>query len=183
MLSLAPLNGIIENKGSTMSKNKPNNPNNLNYNAIIKYDGNGQGFARDRKSVGLSQQEMADLLCMNDVSTIKNIENGEYDVEDRTYTLFALITGHHPLYVLNGKTAGGDLTITPPDGETIRQTRRSVNGMTQRTMASLLGLSGHNIISKYEKNIREPSIANWTLFLLIIGKHPHYEINLKQEGV
>lgn len=151
----------------------------VHHHVVIKYDGDYKSFAHARREIGLTKLELATLLHIKNADVIENIESGIYGVEDRTYSLFALVTNTHPRYVLNGKTAGGELGIYPPNGDKIREIRRSKNNMTQRKMARLLGLSGHNSISKYENHAREPSIANWTLFLLIIGEHSHYEINLK----
>lgn len=150
--------------------------------AVIKHDGNGRLFAQARISAGFTQDKLANLLGIEEVSTIRNIESGIYDIEDRTYTLFALLTDTHPLYTLISKNTGGALGLVAPNGDEIRRIRKTKGGLTQRGMASVMGLSGHAMISKYESDSRSPSPSNWALFLLVIGEHPHYEIKPKNIG-
>ena len=150
--------------------------------AVIKHDGNGRLFAQARISAGFTQEKLASLLSIKEVATIRNIESGIYDIEDRTYTLFALLTNTHPLYTLFSKNTGGGLSLTAPSGYEIRRIRKTKSGLTQRGMASVMGLSGHAMISKYESDSRSPSPSNWSLFLLVIGEHPHYEIKPKNIG-
>lgn len=143
---------------------------------VIPFDGNLIKFIEARKNKGLSQKELADALGYVDRSTINQFELGSKGLDNRGYSLFCLITGIHPNYVLLQDKEIGSLLISAPDGESIREMRINANRMTQAKMAKLLGLSSKTLVSNYENNRKTPSIQNWTLFLLITSQHPHYSI-------
>lgn len=145
---------------------------------IEAFDGDIEQFVRHRKSCGLSQKDVATALGFYDASVISHFEAGDFGLDSRGHTLFLLITGKHPRYQLQEKIGfeGFELLTPAPSGRDIRRTRINANGMNQMKMAKLLELNGKTIISKYENGKKTPSIANWTVFLLLSSQHPYYEI-------
>lgn len=146
---------------------------------IVPFDGDVESFIERRKTKGFSQKEMAAALGFFDAAVIGHFETGAFGLDNRCYTLFLLITDGHPRYKLELKDGdnAGKLLINPPsDGKQIRATRINAHGMTQIKMAKLLGLNGKTIISKYENDRKSPSLANWTVFLLLSSQHPFYKI-------
>lgn len=150
---------------------------NIHHNVIIGFNGDIESFVAQRKSKGLSQSQIADVLGYANTSIIGHFEAGVKGLDSRGYTLFCLITDIHPEYVLLQDDIEHDLLlVTAPDGEDIRQTRLNASRMTQPKMAKLLGLSSKTLVSNYENNRKNPSVQNWTIFLLITDQHPHYSI-------
>ena len=151
---------------------------NIHHNVIVNFDGDVENFIAQRKSRGLSQSQVAQVLGYSNTSIIGHFEAGVKGLDSRGYTLFCLVTDTHPEYVLLQDNADHDLLlVTAPDGEDIRQTRLNANRMTQPKMAKLLGLSSKTLVSNYENNRKNPSIQNWTIFLLITDQHPHYSLH------
>lgn len=73
-----------------------------------------------------------------------------------------------------------DAIIEPPTSEQIAQLRKHT-GLSGDATANLLGLSGRQIISDYEKGIKNgkhfsPTKQTYTLWLLLTGQHPTLEI-------
>lgn len=140
-------------------------------------------FEAMRKGYG-SQAEIAKLLGLTDAAIISKFENGKSDIDKRTYTMFLLITNNHPRYEMRLKEEPEidteTIVIAPPSGQGITIMRKFA-GLTQGKMAYLLSLMNKEnpnrpLISKYETDRQSPSPQTWTLFLLIIGQHPNYEI-------
>ena len=124
-----------------------------------------------------------ELMAFNYPDSVDNIESGEAKLDDRTYSLFLLINDVHPLYKLKPKTynvhpeQARPLCIQPPnDGREIKKYRFHADQMNKNEMSLLLGLSGKKSIYQYESNRKKPSTQCWTLFLLIIGQHQHFEL-------
>ncbi len=140
-------------------------------------------FNAMRKQYG-SQAEIAELLGLTDAAIISKFENGKSDIDKRTYTMFLLITNNHPRYEMRLKEEpendSDKVIILPPNGQGI-QLMRKYAGLRQGKMAFLLSLMSKDkpnrtLISKYETDYQSPSSQTWTLFLLITGLHPTYEI-------
>jgi DNA-binding XRE family transcriptional regulator len=146
-------------------------------NVIVSFDNDIDKFIDMRKSKGMSQTSVADVIGYSSQTVISSLECGIKGLSDRAYTLFLLITDFHPTYVMTQKHSQyNELLIPAPEGKGIRKTRLSVDQMKQQEMAWLLGLGSKTLISNYENNRRKPSIQNWTMFLLIINQHPHYSL-------
>lgn len=147
---------------------------------VIPFDGNMEAFVETRKSLGYSQKVLAETLGLSDVSVIGHFESGGFILDERTHTIFLLLTDTHPIYKLERKEGKEDaeLIIDPPEtGEEMRDYRNKINGMTQGDMADLLGLrAGKTIISNYENNVKRPSKQNWTTFLLATDLHPNFTV-------
>lgn len=154
-------------------------PLEIYHHVIVDYDGDINNFIAQRKIKGLSQAQIAAALGYSNTSIIGHFEAGTKGIDSRSYTLFCLLTDTHPEYVLLQDNEDGELLITAPDGYSVRQTRLNANRMTQPKMAKLLGLSSKTLVSNYENDRKNPSIQNWTLFLLITSQHPHYSIKPK----
>lgn len=148
---------------------------------VIPFDGNMQAFVETRKSLGYSQKVLAETLGLSDVSVIGHFESGGFVLDERTHTVFLLLTDTHPIYQLKRRDGkeDGELIIEPPEtGEEMRNHRVQLDGMTQGDMAELLGLkAGKTIISNYENNVKRPSKQNWTTFLLATDLHPNFIVS------
>lgn len=138
-------------------------------------------FATMRKKFG-SQAYTASVIGLTDGVIISKFEHGESAIDKRTYSLFLLVTGNHPYYTMQLKEdAESEVVVfVPPIGEGIKLMREYA-GLTQGHMAFLLGMMSKDkpnrqLISRYEKDVQSPSAQTWTLFLLITGQHPNYEI-------
>lgn len=150
---------------------------NIHHHVIMEFDGDLERFVSTRKNQDMNQYQLSQALGYSERSTIGHFEAGSKGLDSRGYTLFCLLTNTHPSYILEQGEDDGELLIkAPADGYSIRQTRLNANGMTQPKMAKLLGLSSKTLVSNYENNRKNPSIQNWTLFLLITDQHPHYLI-------
>lgn len=73
-----------------------------------------------------------------------------------------------------------DAIIEPPTPEQIAALRKRT-GLSGDATAKLLGLSGRQIISDYEKGVKNgksfsPNKQTYTLWLLLTGQHPTFEI-------
>ena len=145
---------------------------------IESFDGNLEQFITRRKKSGFSQKSLSAQLGFFDAAVIGHFETGAFGLDSRCHTLFLLITNEHPRFTLERKTGmkDGDLLIPAPSGKEIRATRINAAHMNQMKMAALLELNGKTIISKYENDRKKPSIANWTVFLLLSSQHPFYVI-------
>lgn len=145
---------------------------------IEGFDGNLEQFIERRKKSGFSQNAISTKLGFFDAAVIGHFETGAFGLDSRCHTLFLLIINEHPRYKLEKKTdvKDGDLLIPAPNGKEIRATRIRADHMNQMKMAALLELNGKTIISKYENDRKKPSIANWTVFLLLSSQHPFYVI-------
>lgn len=69
-----------------------------------------------------------------------------------------------------------DAIIEPPTPKQIAELRKHT-GLSGNATANLLGLSGRQIISDYEKGEKNgkkfsPNKQTWTLWLLLTGQHP-----------
>lgn len=138
-------------------------------------------FPAMRKNFG-SQAYTASIIGLTDGAIISKFENGESAIDKRTYSLFLLVTGNHPYYIMELKEDAESevIVFVPPVGEGIKLMREYA-GLTQGRLAFLLGMMSKDkpnrqLISRYEKDVQSPSAQTWTLFLLITGQHPNYEI-------
>lgn len=143
-------------------------------NVILTFKGSTNDFIESRIASGFSQSSLNEALGIVDKGAISSFEAGVYSIDNRVYTLSQLIMNRHPRYEITQHSNHGELLITPPSGEEIRQTRLNANAMTQQKMAKLLGMSNKSTVLAYEKETRIPSIQGWTLFLLITSQHPYY---------
>ena len=149
----------------------------IHENVIRKYNGIAENIVTARKTKGMDQTQISEAIGYANIPVIANVESGVKGIDDRAYTLFLLITDSHPEYIIQKKHLDcSELLQAAPDGKVIRSTRINADRMKQEKMAWLLSLSGKTIISSYEKNRRNPSIQNWTMFLLIISQHPYYSL-------
>lgn len=136
----------------------------------------------------LTQDEVATMLGLSDGQIVSKFERNGCNIDNRTYSLFSLVTNNHPLYNLQRKqvVANDDihsnLLIKPPVNPCdIKTARRAANGLIQRRASRLLGMSD-KIFGKYESNTaklthrRSPTVQTWTLFMLITNQHPYYQL-------
>lgn len=73
-----------------------------------------------------------------------------------------------------------DAIIEPPTPEKIAELRKHT-GLSGQATANILGLSGRQIISDYERGEKagkpfSPNKQTWTLWLLLTGQHPTLEV-------
>lgn len=143
-------------------------------------------FAAMRKKFG-TQAHTANILGLTDGVIISKFENGKAKIDKRTYSLFLLVSNNHPYYTMELKADAEDKTVVfePPSGEGIK-IMREYAGLSQGRLAFLLGMMSNEkpnrqLISRYEKGVQNPSAQTWTLFLLITGQHPNYEIFPKSD--
>lgn len=134
-----------------------------------------------------TQDKAAQALDFSDDKAISKIERGKAGMDNRTYSVFLLITNNHPHYsleVINKASKlkdNNDVLVPPPDASVIRNYRKNIKGLSQKSMADLLGLHP-KMINKYEsssasiQNQRSPSSKTWTLLLLITKQHPRYKL-------
>lgn len=150
-------------------------------NLIIDYHGDGSKLRDIRIANGFTQKKIAELLGFADATVISQLENDKFGLDSRCYTLFCLLMDEHPTYQLKRKLKNyGSVLIEPPTtGDEIKKMRMNAKPINQNNMATLLGLNGKTMISKYENGTRKPSAPTWTVWLLIINQHPYYTINLK----
>lgn len=163
-------------------------------NAIIDCDGSTiseyrQSYYKKHGKI-FSQTALASMLKLNDASVISRMERGEMGMDNRTFSVFLLLTDLHPYYKLKLKDPEhadkAELFIPAPDSvDDIAAVRHKVEGLSQRNLSILLGLH-ENMINKYEsssatsKNRRTPSPHTWIMLLLVTKQHPFYE--LKSRG-
>ena len=134
-----------------------------------------------------TQYKAAQALNFSDDKAISKIERGKAGMDNRTYSVFLLITNNHPHYSLEviSKASklkdNNDVLVSSPDASVIKNYRKNIKGLSQKSMAHLLGLYP-KMINKYEsssasiQNQRSPSSKTWTLLLLITKQHPRYKL-------
>ncbi len=141
-------------------------------------------FTENRKKIGW-QKTVAKLLGLSSQQQVSFLElNG--GIDNRTYSLLLLLANKHPNYTLEKRrktVSAEDLIQETATGAEIKALRKSIitnpktgKCMTQGRMASLLGLTGKSLIYNYEKGKQSPSKQCWTLFLLIVDKHPKFKL-------
>lgn len=69
-----------------------------------------------------------------------------------------------------------ELLLEVPDPDFIKEFRESLN-ITQAQAAKLAGITDKALWNKYEKGDRSPSKHSWTLFCLMVGKHPRFKLD------
>ena len=63
-----------------------------------------------------------------------------------------------------------------PDPAFIKEFRESLD-ITQTEAAKLAGITDKSLWNKYETGVRSPSKHSWTLFCLMVGKHPRFKLD------
>lgn len=133
----------------------------------------------------------AKMLHLYDYSIIYKYEKCDSDIDDRVFTLFMLVSGHHPLYKLHHRSDkdgvksvikfgdyDDELVVNKPTGEEVRDLRKSV-GLNQTDFGSIFGKLSKSDISKIENNYSSmDTISNkaWSLALLATDSHPYYYV-------
>lgn len=138
---------------------------------------------KNQDGTSFTQDQCARSLDLYDANVVSKYERNELRIDSRTYTVFLLLTSNHPLYdlkLIREPSKNTKLVIEPPSPEEIKKVRESV-GLAQNQTSKLLGLHEKQF-GKYEstsaktKNRRTPSAHTWTLFLLMVNKHPFYKL-------
>jgi len=151
------------------------------YGVVIPFDHDREKFTKLRQEFSSgSQQNMSDALGLNNQNLISRFESGEFDLDPRTFSLFSLITDSHPKYLLTQpqKNYGSLLIEAPASGKERREYRVKAK-LTGQEMADIMQLTSKTTISAYEHEKKNPSIQNWTIFLLVTNQHPYYKISPK----
>tara|TARA_R110002051_G_scaffold19959_1_gene55160 strand:- start:15784 stop:16302 length:519 start_codon:yes stop_codon:yes gene_type:complete len=148
---------------------------------VIPFDHDREKFTKLRlKFSSGSQQNMSDALGLNNQNLISRFESGEFDLDPRTFSLFSLITDSHPKYLLTQRQKNyGSLLIEAPASGKERREYRVKAKLTGQEMADIMQLTSKTTISAYEHEKKNPSIQNWTIFLLVTNQHPYYKISPK----
>lgn len=139
-----------------------------------------------------TQDDCAKMLNLTDKAVVSKFERNDSRIDDRTYSIFLLMTGNHPYYSLEPRSKNppekSTLIINTPAPKTIKAARMSISGLKQNQASKLLGLHP-KMYGKYESttasktNKRSPSPHAWTLFLLLTKQHPYYQLDYKNKDV
>ncbi len=159
----------------------------------VVVESNISNFIKIRQNFG-KQGEVAELLGLSSQVLLSRIENGSSGIDNRTYSLFLLLTGNHPNYMLTSQDDFESIDMrklvqeVPEDnGESIKALRKSIvksktgKPITQGRFANLLGLTGKGAISCFENGKTKPTKQNYTLMLLIADKHPYFFLVARNE--
>lgn len=65
--------------------------------------------------------------------------------------------------------------VKPPTAMELQELREH-SDLTQRGLATLLGLSNRQLISDYERDLKKPNPQTYTLWLLLTGQHPTLQV-------
>lgn len=71
-----------------------------------------------------------------------------------------------------------EAVVESPTAKEITCLRKQA-GLSQAQASELLGLTGRQLISAYERGQKTPSKQTWTLWLLLSGQHPTLEIRAR----
>lgn len=74
-------------------------PPDIKYDAVIRPP-TAEQIAEMRKHLGLTQSQVALILDLTNRQLIGNYEKGRKSPAPQTWTLFLLLTGQHPDYIL-----------------------------------------------------------------------------------
>ncbi len=70
------------------------------------------------------------------------------------------------------------LTIGEPDAAQVKDARLAA-GLTLKQAAALAGSPNARAWLRYESAERQMGADRWALFLLALGQHPHYKLELR----
>lgn len=158
------------------------------------YDGALNEYRKISKNTddsAMTQKDVADILQLTDDKFISKIERSIQKMDDRTFTIFLLLTGNHPKYRLvptskkkqskdkENKSKG--LFLPSPDPSLVSEYRANIDGLSSSALAGFLGLHS-GMVRRYESegnSQRSPSSYTWVLLLLITGQHPNYKLEKK----
>lgn len=138
-------------------------------------------ISRNTNDSPMTQKDVADILQLTDDKFISKIERSIQKMDDRTFTVFLLLTDNHPKYKLapiSNKTKKKSLFLPPPDFNLIHESRINIAGLKTTDLSRFLGLHS-GMVRRYESegsSQRSPSIYTWALLLLITGQHPNYKL-------
>lgn len=138
-------------------------------------------ISRNTNDSAMTQKDVADILQLTDDKFISKIERSIQKMDDRTFTVFLLLTDNHPRYKLepiSNKTKQKSFFLPSPDPSLIHKFRTNIVDLKATDLSRFLGLHS-GMIRRYESegnSRRSPSSYTWSLLLLITGQHPDYKL-------
>lgn len=138
-------------------------------------------ISKNANNSAMTQKDVADILQLTDDKFISKIERSIQKMDDRTFTVFLLLTDNHPRYKLvpvSKKTKQKSFFLPSPDPSLIHKFRTNIVDLKATDLSCFLGLHS-GMVRRYESegnSQRSPSSYTWALLLLITGQHPNYKL-------
>ena len=131
----------------------------------------GQRIKNRRKDLGMSQQELAELVGYKSRSSINKIELGKNDILQSTIKKIASVLNCTPSYLMGRADEAIDPSNNPKTFENIKCLREK-RGFSQEELATMVGYKDRSSIAKVEAGLVDLSQSKIAAFADALGVTP-----------